>query len=268
MRGKNGPLRNQNTRFAIHRMFVGSADEDYAVARAAAKRSLHYQFAWSSQQAVEKLLKATMLMNGHPVTTVHSGLVANYNICLDFCDDLLPLVLCPPKQFARWKGFGSPFFEPAEAYLKRVETAGDPNNRYRTFSLNSSFLDLHKLDQLVFFLRRVAIPLDVELKMSKSSARMYLRENRLEQLTDLMVGKPRNQSFDLLEADLQWNNWSFFPEVAEENQDTVPSGAYINSESFMLFQSAELGALQWIAEHAFPKEIRKLTMAEIEKARS
>lgn len=49
---------------AALRIFRDAADEDYVVARLAYKKMLGRQFLWSSNQAVEKYLKAASLCNG------------------------------------------------------------------------------------------------------------------------------------------------------------------------------------------------------------
>jgi HEPN domain-containing protein len=52
-------------------MFRDAADEDYLIARMAARSGLQFQYCWSSQQAIEKYLKAILLLNGQKINFNH-----------------------------------------------------------------------------------------------------------------------------------------------------------------------------------------------------
>ena len=264
----HAPLNDKNTRHSILRMFRDAADEDFLFARIAARRAMHHQFAWSSQQAIEKYLKTVVLINGGQIDTKHTGLVDLYDKCLEIAGNLLPLVLCPPaKENFCHNSTRSPYFETTSSYLTRVENAGSAHNRYRSFSVEVYFCDLHKLDQLVFFLRRISRPLDLQLDEFGSTVRDHLNLHRDIQLDPAMAfeNPMRGHNNEVTSIDFHWNNWSFSSPQEDTEAERVPNGAAINSQIFLLLESKRFGTLKWLAERSCPKAIRKDVLSEIAK---
>lgn len=77
--------------FAV-RCFRDMADADYIAARMACRAGLMHQFLWSSQQAIEKYLKAILLFNRIPATKVKHDLAHALKLTkkLDFKVELRP----------------------------------------------------------------------------------------------------------------------------------------------------------------------------------
>lgn len=257
----SSPLHNVRTRSSIWRMFRDAADEDYLVARIAAKSSLQHQFCWSAQQAIEKYLKAILLLNGHSVVEYGHRLPEMFKKAESICGDLLPIMLCPPSNFPSFSEFSvRSGFIPFADFISRIDTLGDPNNRYRSFSVAFDFYDLNHLDQTCFFLRRVAFPLELEVMPGKS-AREFLGDNRLIQLhtTFSFTKLPHVRSKSINMKAFRWRNFAFYFESASKTGKITKGFTAINSELYLGFTgaSADLDAMRWIAKKALPKSLSK-----------
>lgn len=248
-------------------MFRDAADEDYLVARSSVQLGLIHQFCWSSQQCLEKYLKAILLLNGREISTNHS-LMGMLETCREICGDLLPLVLCPIREFT-WEGsITRRAFEPVEAYLARVEDYGNPHIRYRIYSITVSFYDLNKLDELCFMLRRVAFPLDIALDQLGMTAREYLQKNRALQIHSQMGfdKQPSNKTNSERTATFKWRNFSYAYDDAVAAGEIQTGGASsVNAEPYICLEKGEVGykSLEWISPRAFPKSINKSITIEI-----
>ena len=170
MRGKNSPSNNVYTRSSIWRMFREAADQDYIVARVSARMDLLHQFAWSSQQCLEKIMKAVLLLNDQSVNEFQHDVEGIFKPVSEIGGDLLPYLLCPPNGFQSQQNTFRSQFEPTISYIKRVNNYGNTHNRYRAYSVSIPLYDLNHLDQVYFLLRRIAFPLDLELKGFEETA--------------------------------------------------------------------------------------------------
>lgn len=248
-------------------MFRDAADEDYLVARIAARHSLHFQFCWSSQQALEKYLKAILLLNNEPIKGSHK-LTDFINKACDISGDLLPYIICPPNSHPTSTNalFAHKPFEPVYEYIQRVEQYGDPNNRYRTFSIRVDGYDLNKLDQMVFLLRRVAFPLDMIVSGLGVTARSYLSEYRDVQLHPEMSFQKsiHKNGKDEIEESFRWRNFTFFEEQAIEGGTFFSGASAVNSEIFLAIQRGDKGkgSLKWLSENALPNKKLRNEIAE------
>ena len=257
-----------HTRSSIWRMFRDAADEDYLVARSAVKLGLIHQFCWSSQQCLEKYIKAILLLNSKPIVASHS-LISMWDSCCEICGDLLPSILYPIREF-QWERARHVrrVFEKSEDYLARVEDYGNANIRYRVYSIHVPLYDLNKLDQLCFALRRVAFPLDMQIPELDGTARDYLTHHRSIQIHPTMgfdkqakhgENAGRNEIF-------RWRNFAYFyDEALAANEIQTGGGGSINAEPFMCLQRGEDGfrTLEWLAQNAFPKGVAKSIFQEI-----
>lgn len=149
------PKENVWARDLAWRLFRDAADEDYLIARWSMKANLPYQFAWSAQQCLEKYLKCSLVLNGQDTRNYHHKLKEMWHLISRIADDLLPIILCPPRYFPDAFTPHGGRFELASTFVQRVESLGDPNQRYRYYSVVNEAGDIHKLDQIVFALRRV-----------------------------------------------------------------------------------------------------------------
>lgn len=138
----------------IARMFILPADETYLLARVSALGNLHSTFAWLANHAIEKYLKANILLRGQPLrdrTGRHYGhdTVALYRRCVEIDRGLSFPQLVYPEEFPdelRW-------IEPLEATLVRLNAEGDPHSRYGVQGYRVFSDDLLKLDRMIFHLR-------------------------------------------------------------------------------------------------------------------
>jgi len=245
-------------------MYRDAADEDYLLARFAARSNLIYQFWWSAQQTLEKYLKGALLLNGHAVDSFGHRLVDMYSIAQDFSQDLLPLLYCPPNCVVSqiWPNPNSRGFEKLDCFVKRVETLGNPNSRYRLISNYTSPEDLIKFDQLSFYIRRICFPLDMTLQNTQMSVRQFLTSNRSLQLHPKMSfeGALSGQHENVWRPHFEWCNFTYFYDKTRERGEYPSWGGSINAEPFLALQSNDVTyheSLLWISTNAFPKQLRK-----------
>lgn len=137
-------------------LFVDSADQDYVLARMAYHKAMFTGFFWGAGQAIEKYLKASLLLNGQSSKPYGHDLIKLFDAVTAYAADLLPEKLTQPVQLGgiHWREE-----TPAE-FISRVEQYGNPGNRYNIFGHSAHHEDLCHLDQLVFALRRLTCTLD------------------------------------------------------------------------------------------------------------
>ncbi|MCT6700175.1 HEPN domain-containing protein [Rheinheimera sp. 4Y26] len=143
--------------------FVKPADEDYVTARLLAQKGMHRAFFWAASQALEKYLKAFLLMrgkainqkrfDGHPITALHS----------EACSIVELRSTLDTKPHTAIK-INSDVSESIEIFLvddfiKNVEEHGCPDNRYNAFGVDFNSGLLFALDSYVFSLRKhIGVP--------------------------------------------------------------------------------------------------------------
>ena len=137
-------------------MFLLTADDNYLIARWCRFEQFNIDFAWLAVHALEKYLKAALLMNGHSSKGYSHDIVRLYEaLDVKVAKGLLPRSFAKPNE---WNTFW--YEEPPEKYLERLYKAGNPDNRYQVFGFNLLPEDLVKLDATVFAVRRLCEPLD------------------------------------------------------------------------------------------------------------
>ena len=248
------PDTNVYARELVWRMFRDAADEDYFVARWAARAELYFQFHWSAQQSLEKYFKGILLMNDRSVKEFGHDLLSLYKEAKPIIDELVPSILCPPNYFPRKASFASADFEPTEEFLARFNDSGDSGHRYRHYSLSSNGFDLHRFDELCFRLRRLVFPLEMSYLGGTSTYRMALIEDQNLQPHDDYAFLRRKKGI-LLEDSLgifKWRNFSFFESDAVA-VGKINSGFFsTNSQIFMNAQRGDVGkgAIDWLLLNA------------------
>ena len=143
--------------------FVEPADEDYVAARLLAKKGMHRAFFWAASQALEKYLKAFLLMRGvavnqdrfkgHPISVLH----------VEACsvDGQLSAVDTKPHTAIKIHPNISELIEKFSVtdFINDVEVQGSPDNRYNSFGVNFNSGYLFALDSYVFGLRQqIGVP--------------------------------------------------------------------------------------------------------------
>lgn len=139
-----------------HQFFVAPADQNYYLARFARLAGLHEEFWWQGLQAIEKYLKAGLVMNGRSVKTFGHDIQALYAAHREVFADMAFTALEKPADLADdlWNSAS------LASFLRRVEWQGNPNTRYGLISYSNRPEDVFVLDQVVFELRRRTIGLD------------------------------------------------------------------------------------------------------------
>ena len=140
----------------VTKLFVDAADQDYVLARMAYHKGLFTSFFWAAGQAIEKYLKASLLLNGHTSKNYGHDLEKSYKEVCGFAEDFLPAKLTQPIQM----GHENWHEETPLGFLQRIEQFICPDNRYNIFGYVAHYEDLCHLDQLIFALRRVSYALD------------------------------------------------------------------------------------------------------------
>lgn len=132
--------------------FIFPADRDYLTARFAYFQKQSHLFLWSAAQALEKYLKANILLlsserisRTHRLTSLAKSMRNSGADRLDF--DLTIPTGWPQHGVAYWPK------QTVDGYLARMEAQGSPDVRYNQVQLNDRLQDLVYLDRLAFRLR-------------------------------------------------------------------------------------------------------------------
>jgi len=169
----------------VKRIYIDTADEDYIVARWLFLNGLHRYFFWSASQALEKYLKAALLLNGRKISTTNHKLISMFLTLKSFAVGLIPVVLDPPSE-VKWFADNESLWgdRTIEVFLAHIEKEGNANNRYNYVGVRSEFGDLYKFDQVVFALRNMAVRLEevVDYGNVKKTYREIIREFPGQQL--------------------------------------------------------------------------------------
>ncbi len=143
-------------------LFLRTADDNYLVARWCRFEQMNVDFSWLAVHALEKYMKAALLMNGHTSKGRskkerygHDVVKLYQDVKRKVAQDLLPDSFTEPKE---WNRFWRP--ETPEAYLARLCRLGNADNRYQIFGFELEPEDLVKLDATVFAVRRLCQTLD------------------------------------------------------------------------------------------------------------
>lgn len=150
----------------VRELFVDTADDNYITARWCFVEKLYVDYFWLAVHALEKYMKAVLLLNGRSSKSYcdqagknrifKHDILGLYSQVKLLASDLLPRNLQRPDELDtdRWRD------ENPETFLQRLYDHGNPDNRYQIFGLYRRDEDLFKLDQMVFALRRLCVPLD------------------------------------------------------------------------------------------------------------
>ena len=143
----------------VQEFFVNTADDNYITARWCFVNKLHNDYSWLAVHALEKYMKAMLLLNGRSVKRYSHNIVPIYGKVKCLAPDLLPDDLKKPDDLetSRWRR------ECPDQFVKRLYKSGNPDNRYQISGLYRLDEDLFKLDLMVYALRRLCVPLDAYL---------------------------------------------------------------------------------------------------------
>lgn len=140
----------------VHKLFIEPADNNYFLARFCRIYGLHEEFWWQSLQAIEKYIKAGLLLNDRSVKKY------SHNIYDMWCAHIEAFGDCAITALSKPENLREDFWQERSisSLIKLVERMGHPDTRYGLRSFHNSPDDIFKLDQLIFELRRRTIGLD------------------------------------------------------------------------------------------------------------
>lgn len=141
--------------------FVFTGDRDYLTARFAFFQKQSHLFLWSAAQALEKYIKANILLLGSGViqrTHHHTKLAKTLR---ETHADRLEIDTAMPDGWAQQGVALWPDVD-VDGFLQRIEMQGSPDVRYDQVQLQVHLQDLVLLDRLVFRLRHLLIAEPVE----------------------------------------------------------------------------------------------------------
>ncbi len=194
----------------INELFIATADDNYVLARRCFHQHLNVDFYWLAVHALEKYLKAILLLNGKSTKSYRRDVVKLYASVMPLAPELFPVVLQKPEDRMPDEYW---HVEKMVDFVSRLHRDGQADNRYQLFGYGRQPEDLWKLDRVVFSVRRICRPLeayvlgeprDGSANLSNGEIlRKYPQQWRLNsRLEDTMSGKHGDE---LMRAALTWN---------------------------------------------------------------
>lgn len=149
----------------VQEFFIKTADENYVTSRFCFSYGLDVDFFWNAVHALEKYLKAVLLLNGKSGKGRKVGgkqksyghdIVSLYAAVHPLAPELLPAKLARPVEIdpRLWSE------ETADQFVYRLYDMGNEHNRYQLTGYIRRQDDLWKLDLMVFAIRRLCQPLE------------------------------------------------------------------------------------------------------------
>lgn len=168
----------------VGELFVRTADENYITARWCADQQLHADFLWLAVHALEKYLKAVLLLNGSTAKGYSHDIVRLYADVKSIAGPLLPdqLVQPPTLDIYHWHD------RTADWFIEQLLKNGNADNRYSIYGYVAFGQYLHMLDTMVFAIRRLVCGLD-ERYIKSNLPKAPTFTNR-----DLLTRNPRYHS--------------------------------------------------------------------------
>lgn len=150
---------HSSKRDIVDNLFTRTADENYITARWCAMNRLQTDFFWLGTHALEKYMKAVLLVNGRPVKEYGHNILKLHAKISEFAKELLPLSLNKPTvlQYEDW------IVRDLQDFLGHFYRYGNPDNRYLIYGHSFRTEDLFMLDQAVFAYRRLICRLDASV---------------------------------------------------------------------------------------------------------
>ena len=228
----------------VTEMFVDTADQNYLIARWTYHRHLFLEFFWNAAQALEKYLKASLLLNG--CSAIYNGNKKPYrhNLTLLFdevrtyANDFFLEPLTRPAGLDRLIDTSHWHDETPAGFLERFSSLGDANNRYAVFGYTQRWEDLHHLDQMVYRIRRVAYPLDMSWPPGSIEKTVRERLERSPHFSPRSLGSRLYKTLESKEDDELRDaglclNFSFAPDY-DHTKDGISIGT--SSSTTVLYQ--------------------------------
>ncbi len=184
----------------VQASFIHTADQNYLVGRHALWKHLTTDGFWLAAHAVEKYLKAALLLNGKSSRGYSHNLLKLFDAYIQIAGDHIQDSFAPPKTVAPplmpWED------QTLRAFMGVLNTVGDPDNRYQLTGYLFSFHDILRLDQLVYFVRRTCRYLKDEDRLTDP---MFWEINSKLPLERIIRGQEEHLSDMLLDGNVIWS---------------------------------------------------------------
>ena len=162
--------------YFVTELFVNRADQDYICSRISFFHDHLPNFYWLAGQAIEKYLKASLLLNGKSAKGYGHDLVRLFNDVESYASEDFPEYLSKPEEIGPhgWRE------ERPIEFLERIRPYTSPDFRY---NLSDCILewpqeDIFHLDQFIFAARRVAYQLDAHLIPNRRAPNDLIRKSK------------------------------------------------------------------------------------------
>ena len=230
-------------------LFVDMADQDYFMCRVCYYAGYINGFFWSAEQAIEKYLKASLLLNGKSSRGYGHDLVSLFEEVNKYASDLFPEYLSKPEGLIHVHGW--PKEHPKE-FLDRISPYTESHSRYNIWGYNLDLRDLYHLDQFIFHARRVASRLDKSIYTgSKETIRDRLERDQKYEWRKHVFNKFKELESSKSLYDMAIHaNLPFAPDDYEHGQ--VPIRSWSSSSP-----------LHWLGYHPLSGELSNWVMSKI-----
>lgn len=250
----------------IRGMFIDTADMNYVGARTAFFERRDYDFWWLTLHAVEKYLKATLLLNGQTANKPNHNIETLLARVKKLDGRLVPPPFVRPKRAGReaWMDFHN------DDFARWLNINGSSQNRYATYSYVLSDIDLARADHLIYWARRHARVLKqrfpdgrvidwvAELGISPSLWRHH-DASPLERLADLSGHDSAQRAFARF-------NFAFFPKARHRSPPRRGGQAHNgtisnciqsvrNSKPGSSERTEGHAALRWLLDHIYLPQV-------------
>ncbi len=138
----------------VREMFIDTADDNYISARAAYFEHRDRDFWWLTLHAMEKYLKAILLLNGRNTKRLGHAIKPLLEAVRGVDERLSP----PPFERPSWLGPVRIFDDVNSDFIWAIDTYGHLHSRYGTYSYVLAQDDILKADHYIYWCRRFAIP--------------------------------------------------------------------------------------------------------------
>lgn len=137
--------------------FIQPADEDYVAARLLAQKGMYRAFFWAAAQALEKYLKAFLLMRGESVKSFNGHPIANLHEAACKLEVRIAKINTKPHTSIQIHPDITDSFEiySIEKFIDEIEIQGSSDNRYNATGVIFNSGHLFALDTYIYGLRQL-----------------------------------------------------------------------------------------------------------------
>lgn len=242
-------------RDTVKRLFLEPADTTYLTARWQFFNGLKFEFYWSAFHAIEKYLKAIVLLNNRSILNIKHDIEKGERIVKEIVGKGLYDSIFPQKLTNRIEHILSIndaaklHYKGPTDFIKNLANNGGPNSRYAMTSVTMFTTDLYCLDLTVFSLRRIAK--DISIKKVREHLTSHPEEcpNRhaflekvafnpehslyetLSKVNYFLVPTPDTNTFlNISGFGLSFSNSAIYNNIVENNVSDNPQNNQVSKE--------------------------------------